>query len=117
MGTRFDLQHLLESVLVDIFSQSMEEEVAHAEAHKRVYFQPPETVKMSYPCIVYTLDSINTRYANNLPYKHKKSYTVTIIDRDPDSIIPDKIGELPASSFSRRFTNDNLNHFVYRLWF
>lgn len=110
MGTRLELQEVLENVLVELGA-------TETSAHSRVYFQPPESVKMIYPCIVYTLDTINTRYANNGPYKHKKAYAVTVIDRDPDSLIPDKIGELPLSSFTRNFKNDNLNHFVYRLYF
>lgn len=117
MGTRLELQTLLESIMADVLRANYEESAIQTEAHRRVYFQPPETVKMVYPCIVYTLEDISTRYADNSPYTHRKAYTVTIIDRDPDSLIPDRIGELPLCSFSRKFTNDNLNHFVFRLYF
>lgn len=117
MGTRLELQTLLENVMADILKATYDESSVASEAHRRVYFQPPETVKMVYPCIVYTLDNVDTKYANNVPYGHRKAYAVTVIDRNPDSEIPDKIGDLPTSSFSRKFVNDNLNHFVYRLWF
>ncbi len=30
-----------------------------------VYFQPPPTVKMQYPCIVYKRDYLNTEFADN----------------------------------------------------
>lgn len=82
-----------------------------------VYFQPPETVKMNYPCIIYELANVNTDFANNLPYRHTKQYTVTVIDKNPDSEIPDKIAELPLCSFDRHFASDNLNHFVFRLYY
>lgn len=99
MGTRVELQELLERIT------------------SHVYFQPPASVRMSYPCIVYTLDRVDTRYANNKPYNHHKSYSVMVIDKNPDSEIPDAIAELPMSSFKTKYTKDNLNHFVYKLYF
>lgn len=82
-----------------------------------VYFQPPPNYQMQYPCIVYNLDDIETLYADNKPYRHMKQYQVTVIDSDPDSQIPGKIADLPLCGFDRHFTSDNLNHFVYNLFF
>lgn len=84
---------------------------------KNVYFQPPETVKLVYPCIVYSRFSGSTKFADNNPYDHQKRYAVTVITRDPDSDIPDKIAMLPTSVFSTFYTVDNLNHFVYNLYY
>jgi hypothetical protein len=80
-----------------------------------VYFQPPPSFQMSYPCIVYERSNIDTAFANNEPYKHEKRYTVTVIDSDPDSLIPDKVAELSRCSFDRNFKADQLNHDVFRL--
>jgi hypothetical protein len=82
-----------------------------------VYFQPPETVQMEYPCIVYRRDLIRTNFADDLPYRILKRYQVTVIDRDPDSDIPDKVGKLPMCSFNRFFTADELNHDIFNLFF
>jgi len=103
MGTRMELHTLLLSLL--------------PTNSKHVYFQPPPDLQMSYPCIVYNRDDIRTAYADNIPYKRKKRYQVTVIDPDPDSDIPDKVAELPLCSFDRHFTADNLNHDVYNLYF
>lgn len=84
---------------------------------RNVYFQPPATVKMNYPAIVYSRDSQDTSFADNKPYRTDKRYLVTVIDRDPDSPIPDKISNLPKSSFSRHFVADNLNHDAYSVYF
>lgn len=84
---------------------------------KNVYFQPPESFKRNYPCIIYGLDNIRTNAANNKPYLRFKRYTVTYIDEDPDSEIPDKLLELDYCSFDRRFVSDNLNHDVFDLYF
>ncbi len=101
MAPRLELQELLVSLL----------------GSSHVYFQPPATMHMQYPCIIYERDSVNTRYADNKPYKNKKRYQVTVVDPNPDSDIPDKIAALPLSSFDRFYAADNLNHDVYNLFF
>lgn len=82
-----------------------------------VYFQPPPTIKMSYPCIIYKRDSMDTKFADNQPYKHKKRYQVTVVYPDPDSVIHEQVAQLPLCSYERFYTADNLNHDVYNLYF
>lgn len=99
MGRRLDLQTLLEGLT------------------SNVYFQPPATVTMSYPCIVYKRDYAISKFAGNKPYHHTKRYMVTVIDQDPDSVILDKVADLPQCLFLRHYTADNLNHDIYKLYF
>lgn len=101
MGSRVELQTILETLL----------------GSRNVYFQPPETVKLSYPCIIYSLDDIKVDFANDLPYKHLKRYQLMFIDRDPDSVIPENIAKLPMCSFERHYTKNNLNHDVYNIYY
>lgn len=83
-----------------------------------VYYQPPPSLIMNYPCIVYHLAGINKRNANDRVYKLNKRYEVTVIDRDPDSEIADRIIEhFPMCAFDRSFTSDNLNHWVLTLYY
>ena len=82
-----------------------------------VYFQPPETIKMRYPCIVYDISGIPEKFANNGPYKVDRRYSVTVIDRDPDSKIPDDILKLRYCTFDRHFVSDNLHHFTFTLYY
>lgn len=84
---------------------------------KDAYFQPPGTEKMQYPCILYPLDDVLTKFADNRPYSHTTRYQVTVIDRNPESKIRDHIAALPMCTFSRFYTADGLNHFVYNLYF
>jgi hypothetical protein len=98
---RLQLQELLEELL----------------GSGNVYFQPPANVRMAYPCIVYKRDGGETLFAGNNPYRHTKRYQVTVIDRDPDSLIPDKVAALPMCTFERHFAADNLNHDVYNIFF
>lgn len=101
MAPRLQLQALLELIL----------------ENTNVYFQPPASVKMQYPCIVYKRDNAKTEFAGNKPYTHNRRYMVTVIDRDPDSEIPDKIAELPKCNTLRFFTANNLHHSVFNLYF
>lgn len=101
MAQRLELQTLLETIL----------------GSQNVYFQPPNNINMSYPSIVYQRDDYSVKYADNDPYNRQARFQVTVIDRDPDSLIPDKVAELPLCSFDRFFIADNLNHNVFNLFF
>lgn len=99
--TREDLQDFLENLL----------------GTRNVYFQPPPSIKMNYPAIVYTLANIQNEPANNSVYMQNTAYQLTIIDKDPDSEISKTVSYLPMCKFNRFFTSDNLNHFVYTLYY
>jgi len=101
MDKRPDLQVILEALL----------------GNTNVYFQPPNNVQMLYPSIVYQRDMYDVRHANDKVYRRQTRYQVTVIDRDPDSPVPDRIADLPLCSFDRFFIADNLNHSVFNLFF
>lgn len=81
------------------------------------YFQPPSNVQMVYPCIVYELDDMDTQYADNRPYTVDSRYQVTAMDLNPLSEIPKALSLLPTARFNRFFVVDNLNHFVFSIFF
>ena len=82
-----------------------------------VYFQPPESMKLNYPCVVYERDTGDTQFADNNPYIHVTRYKVTVIDADPDSEIPGKVARLPMCTLSTHFTKDNFNHDVFNIYY
>lgn len=84
---------------------------------KNAYFQPPESVKMNYPCIVYKRNNHFGAFADNIRYMHKTQYQLIVIDKDPDSLIPGHVAEIPLCSFVRHYTSDGLNHDVFNLYF
>lgn len=84
---------------------------------EHVYFQPPSTIRMQYPCILYKRDYASVTFADNIKYLGKKRYLVTVIDDDPDSVLPAMVDSLPYSSFDRFYTGDDLNHDVYNVFF
>ena len=64
----------------------------------KVYYQPPSTKKIEYPCIVYSRNNIENRYASDDVYGQNHS-------------------TLPYARFSRHFTSDNLNHDVFTIYY
>ena len=101
MATRVDLQNVLEELL----------------GSRNVYYQPPESLKINYPAIVYARKTIDNSYANNSVYKQNYAYEITVIDKNPDSEIVNKISKLPTCRFDRHFKSDNLNHDVFTLYY
>ena len=86
------------------------------DGDRHVYFQPPPSLKIKYPAIVYKLKAIPTRIANNKIYKKDRGYEAVLIDKNPESEYVDKILELPYCGFDRFYTADNLNHFVFTIY-
>lgn len=82
-----------------------------------VYFQPATNTELKYPAIVYKLDDIKTVHADDKLYKYTKAYLVTVIDKNPDSLIPEKVLKLPMCKLVRPFTSENLHHTVFRLYY
>lgn len=80
------------------------------------YFQPPESIKLRYPCIIYDRD-IRTLHADDLSYLNRCRYEVTVIAQDPDSELPLKVLGLPMCGMDRHFTSDNLHHWVFTLYY
>lgn len=84
---------------------------------RNVYYQPPESMKIEYPAIIYSKNNIEIKYANNNLYFKKNRYEIIVIDRKPDNPVIDKILELELSSFDRHYISENLNHDVLTLYF
>lgn len=82
---------------------------------RNVYFQPPASVKMQYPAIVYSLSDIKNKHADNQVYNQSHAYTITVVDKNPDSALVSKISTLPGCRFDRFYASDNLNHYVFTL--
>ena len=81
-----------------------------------VYFQPPPSVALEYPCIVYTKTRIQKLAADNIAYRMYSMFEVTVMDRDPDSPLPDRVMELPYSEYDRHFMSDQLHHDIINVY-
>lgn len=101
MASRPKLQTMLEELL----------------GSRNVYYQPPASVYMKYPAIVYSRKNIVNHHANNAVYTQENSYEVIVIDENPDSEIVTKVSKLPTCKFDRHYEKDQLNHDVFTLYY
>lgn len=102
MRSRIDLHNKLIALL----------ESSHA------YFQPPESVKMIYPCFVYFRNTDYTARANNRLYGYQHAYHLTYITDDSETNMPCLVlNTFPMSSQGRPFVSDNLYHFPFDIYY
>ena len=83
-----------------------------------VYFQPPESALLRYPCIVYTREAMNNVSADNSKYNRRVRYNLTLIGDTPDSdLIEAILNHFPYCSYDRYFASDNLSHDAFTLYY
>lgn len=87
-------------------------------ATNNVYFQPPPSLQLNYPCIVYSLDRMQTRNADNLVYSINDGYQVTYITKSPVDVTPKNIiKHFPMVNFNRQYINDGLYHNTFIIYY
>lgn len=101
MASRLELQERLESLL----------------GNKHVYYQPPESIKMEYPAIVYSKSDIRSIPANDGKYSLFCCYEIIVISKRPDHPVIKELLKLPYCTYSRTYTSDNLNHDALYLYY
>lgn len=82
-----------------------------------VYYQPPESFKMNYPCFRYSVENIPAQYANDNPYKTNERYLVIYMTRDADSNLPKNLSKTKGFSYDRYYAADNIHHHVFTYTF
>lgn len=100
MNSRLELQSFLESLL----------------GSKEVYFQKPESKKMKYPAIKYSLNGFDMKRANDGTYLSMGRYSIILMDLDPDSEFVKKLNDIQYCSFDRFYPVDGLNHWSFTLY-
>lgn len=102
MNRRLGLQAKLESIL----------------GESNVYFQPPASVKITYPCFVYRIGSGDAMYANNKTYRYVNSYEVLYITKRPNlDMIDQVLEELPMCRLTNTYCSEGLNHYAFTLYY
>ena len=101
MGRRLDLDSQLRSLL----------------GSDNVYFQPPESIVLKYPCIIYKRESNDVKFADGAPYAIRRKYSLLLIDRNPDTTLPDTISALPLCKPGSFYQFENLNHYPFTIYY
>lgn len=101
MGDRIELHSLLQELLES----------------DQVYYQAPESIKMSYPAIRYSKSAIRKMNADDRAYSMRDCYQLTVIAKLPDEPVIKKLLELPYCSYDRHYVADNLNHDTLTIYY
>ena len=101
MDRRLELQQILVNIL----------------GSSNVYFQPPATITLKYPCIIYQRSKIEQKYADNRTYNSRVRYSVILISRKHETEIINKLLELQYCSYDRFYTADSLNHDSFTIYY
>lgn len=101
-GSRLNLQKELEEIL----------------GSKNVYFQPPESIKVKYPCIIYYLADTKRFHADNLTYDYDFCYEVTLVGKDEDFETIDKIQtHFEKCAYDSHYISDNMYCDAFRIYY
>lgn len=102
MDKRLELQYKLEELL----------------GSENVYFQPPETIKLKYPCIIYSLDPTYTAHADNRNYIIKNRYHIKHIYKKLSNSLKDKfLNEFMMISHDNAMIADSMYNDDFTLYF
>lgn len=84
-----------------------------------VYFQPPESIRMKYPCFVYERSSGYSQPADDIKYQYYFRYELMYITKEPDTndFIKEVLESFRYCTYTRHFVSDNLNHEVFDLYY
>lgn len=96
----------------------LHEKLCEILGSRNVYFQPPESVKLQYDCIIYKIANRNDLRADDTRYRHLVCYEIMFISRNPDSEIPERLMDsFQYISFVKYFTVDNLHHELFNIYY
>lgn len=82
-----------------------------------VYFDPPESFKLKFPCIVYHDSGRIVWKADNGNYIKFKRYMLNYMTKDADDPMVDTIEELQYCTMATPYTSDNVFYYPYNIDF
>lgn len=102
MSKRLELQAELEALL----------------GSSNVYFQPPESLKMKFPAIVFSRTGIEYKRADDDIYTGDTKYSVSIITKDPDfPLVEEFCKHFRFCRHDRHYESKGYNYDVYILYY
>ena len=82
-----------------------------------VYFDPPESFKLKYPCIVYSYNANIDWHAENARYIKLRRYTIIYITKNADDDMVDTLENLEFCHLNRVYNADGLWHYAFDIYF
>lgn len=101
MASRLELQQKLEDIL----------------GSRNVYYNPPESLKLNYPAIIYRRTNIKKISADNSAYDLRVEYQMILVEKNPDSPYVLKLAALPLCRHTTAYKADGLNHDIFSIFY
>lgn len=79
---------------------------------RNVYYNPPESQKMNFPCIVYNLTNIQPIHADNQTYLDYTTYKIIYVSKQVDSPTVRDLLNIPMTRFSTKYVKNGFWHTV-----
>lgn len=99
-------------------TRQLQDELKELLGSDNVYFQPPDNLRLKYPCFIVTLGSGSQSMADNKTYLYTDRFNITYISYDPDDDMrKNVIHHFSMCRFDRHFVNDTLQHYVFDLYY
>lgn len=97
---------------------NLHEELCTILGTRNVYFNPPESLRLQYDCIKYSMTGMHSKRADDFAYGNTKQYTLVVMSKSPSCDIPEKILEhFPMARFDRQYAYDELYHTIILLYY
>lgn len=98
----------------------LDEKLRRILGSSNVYFEPPTSLSMKYPCIRYKRSNIDVVFADNKAYLGHNRYEIVAIFEDADDDLPDRLlynTEDLTLNLERPYVADGLHHYVFTTHF
>lgn len=85
-----------------------------------IYYQPPQSKKMVYPCIRYDTIDMQIKSADNKTYIMDRGYLVKIIGQDidfVDTLSANLLQAFPMAIYDQSYKADDLNHTILKIYY
>ena len=87
-------------------------------AGANVYFQPPASVHLAYPCVIYNLAAGDIKRADDSVYSYTNRFELIFIYKKPNmEILEIVMRAIPKCSVSRIYIADNLYHYAFNIYY
>lgn len=78
-----------------------------------VYFNPPSNLKIQYPCVVYSINDILNKNADDEVYKQNIKYDCTLITKNVNDPLLKDLSKIKTFRYSRHYVVDSLHHYAF----
>lgn len=97
----------------------LQSELTNLLGSDHVYFQPPESIRLQYPCFIYERSSGYAQDADDLKYNKYFRYELMYITKEPDTndFVNRILDTFMYCTYTRHFVSENLNHEVFDLYY